>query len=126
MISLKEKPENPKSNYAITGLYFFDNDVVEISKQLVPSARGEFEIVDIMNKYLAMGKLSVELFGRGTAWFDTGTHESLLDAATFIKVVEERQGLKVACPEEIAFRNNLIDEEHLEKIATPMKGNGYG
>ena len=124
--SLEEKPEIPKSNYAATGLYFYDNDVIRIAKQIKPSARGELEITDVNNTYLAQGNLKVELFSRGTAWLDTGTHESLLDAATFIKVVSDRQGLKIACPEEIAFRMELINAEQLEKIATPMKKNGYG
>ena len=124
--SLEEKPESPKSNYAVTGLYYYDNDVIQIAKQIKPSARGELEITDINNTYLAQGNLDVELFGRGTAWLDTGTHESLLDAATFIKVVADRQGLKIACPEEIAFRMKLINANQLEKIAGPMKKNGYG
>ena len=124
--SLEEKPESPKSNYAVTGLYYYDNDVIQIAKQIKPSARGELEITDINNTYLAQGNLDVGLFGRGTAWLDTGTHESLLDAATFIKVVADRQGLKIACPEEIAFRMKLINANQLEKIAGPMKKNGYG
>ena len=124
--SLEEKPEVPKSYYAATGLYFFDNDVIRIAKQIKPSSRGELEITDVNNTYLAQGRLNVELFSRGTAWLDTGTHESLLDAATFIKVVEDRQGLKIACPEEIAFRMKLITAEQLEKLAEPMKKNGYG
>ncbi|MBU2630373.1 MAG: glucose-1-phosphate thymidylyltransferase RfbA [Proteobacteria bacterium] len=124
--SLEEKPKIPKSNYAITGLYFYDNNVIKIAKQMKPSIRGELEITDVNNTYLSQGKLNVELFSRGTAWLDTGTHESLLDAATFIKVVEDRQGLKIACPEEIAFRMKLINAEQLKKIAQPMKKNGYG
>ena len=124
--SLEEKPERPRSNYAATGLYFYDNAVVDIAGQITPSARGELEITDVNKIYLEQGTLNVELFSRGTAWLDTGTHESLLDAATFIKVVEDRQGLKIACPEEIAFRMKLITAGQLEKIAQPMKKNGYG
>ena len=123
---IHEKPENPKSNHAVTGLYFYDNNVIQIAKDIKPSARGELEITDVNNTYLAQSNLDVELFGRGTAWLDTGTHESLLDAATFIKVVADRQGLKVACPEEIAFRMKLINADQLEKLAVPMMKNGYG
>lgn len=124
--SLEEKPQSPKSNYAATGLYFYDNEVICIAKQIKPSDRGELEITDVNAAYLTCGKLNVELFSRGTAWLDTGTHESLLDAATFIKVVEDRQGLKIACLEEIAFRMSLINAEKLEKIANTMKKNNYG
>jgi glucose-1-phosphate thymidylyltransferase len=109
-----------------TGLYFYDNDVVRIAGQITPSSRGELEITDVNAAYLTRGDLTVELFSRGLAWLDTGTHESLLDAATFIKVVEDRQGLKIACPEEIAFRMNLIDGNQLEKTARSMKNNNYG
>jgi len=124
--SLEEKPEIPKSNYVATGLYFYDNEVMKIAKQIKPSARGELEITEVNNTYLSQGNLDVELLGRGTAWLDTGTHESLLDAGIFIKVVEDRQGLKIACLEEIAYRMNLINAEQLEKIAKSMKKNGYG
>lgn len=124
--SLEEKPANPKSNYAVTGLYFYDNDVINIAKQITPSARGELEITDVNKTYLEQSHLTVELFSRGTAWLDTGTHESLLDAGQFIKVVEDRQGLKIACIEEIAFRMGLVDKEQLAQLAAPMKKNGYG
>ena len=126
VLSLEEKPKHPKSNYAITGLYFYDKNVVQLAKQIKPSHRGELEITDLNQLYLDQGQLSVELMGRGHAWLDTGTHDSLLEASQFIATVEKRQGLKIACPEEIAFHNEWISREQLAELAKSLAKNGYG
>lgn len=125
-IGLEEKPQQPKSNYAITGLYFYDNDVIEMAKSLTPSERGELEITDINRIYMQQGRLSVAMMRRGYAWLDTGTHQSMIEASNFIATIEERQGLKVSCPEEIAFRRGFIDAEQLRALAEPLKKTGYG
>ena len=125
-VSIEEKPTQPKSNYAVTGLYFYDNQVCDIAAAIAPSPRGELEITDVNRAYLERGQLTVELMGRGMAWLDTGTHESLLEAGQFIATIENRQGLKVACPEEIAYRKGYIDAATLEQLAQPLKKNAYG
>jgi glucose-1-phosphate thymidylyltransferase len=125
-VSIEEKPQKPKSNYAVPGLYFYDNEVLRIARELKPSPRGEYEITDVNREYLNQGRLKVSILDRGTAWLDTGTFDSLMQASNFVQVIEKRQGIKVACIEEIAYRKGFIDRDHLISIATPLLKSGYG